>query len=85
MNSEKAIIKLEKLLEEKQRNGTIKNVAEEVMFLSGGVAMIHELTKHNNNDIDKLECMPPKYFLSMVRSESINNFKYEGEGNETNK
>ena len=81
MNSEKAIIKLEKLLEEKQRNGTIKNVAEEIMYLNGGIAMIHELTKHNNNDIDKLECMPPKYFLSMVRNESINNFKYEGEEN----
>ena len=79
MTNKKAIIKLEKLLEQKQKNGSIKNVSEEIMFLSGGVAMIHELTKHDNFDADKLECYPPKYFVAMVRGESINNFKYKGE------
>ena len=77
--TDKAIIILEKLLADKQKNGTIKNISEEFMFLGGGVAMIHELTKHDNFDADKLECYPPKYFVAMVRGESINNFKYKGE------
>ena len=80
ITADKAIIVLEKLLDEKQRNGTIKNVSEEIIFLGGGIAMIHELTKHNNKDKDILECYPPKYFVAMVRSESINDFKYNKQG-----
>ena len=53
INDKEAIIKLEKLLEDKQNNATIKNVSEEILFLCGGVAMIHELTKHNNKNEDK--------------------------------
>ena len=74
--SDEAIKALENLLSDKQKNGTIKNISEEIAFLGGGIAMIHELTKHNNKDEDKLECLPPKYFLAMMRSESINDFKY---------
>ena len=76
INDKEPIIKLEKLLEDKQNNATIKNVSEEILFLCGGVAMIHELTKHNNKNEDKLTCMPPKYLLCMLRGESINDFKY---------
>ena len=77
--TDKAIIILEKLLADKQKNGTIKNTAEEVLFLCGGIAMVHELTKHNNKNPESMECYPPKYLLKMIRSESINNFKYKGE------
>jgi hypothetical protein len=79
-NTEKAIKILENLLASKQRNGTIKNIDEEIIFLCGGIAMVHELTKHNNKNSDAMECYPPKYFLSMCRSESINNFKYRKRG-----
>ena len=76
ITTEEAIIKLEKLLADKQKNGTIKNISEEIIFLGGGVAMIHELTKHNNKDKNNLECYPPKYFVAMMSNESINDFKY---------
>lgn len=81
--NKKVVQILENLLEEKQNNGTIKNIAEEMCFLCGGIAMIHELTKHENNDENSLECYPPKYFVAMARNESINEFNYnEGETNE---
>ena len=41
--------------------------------------MIHELTKHENKNQNDLECYPPKYFLAMMRNESINKYKYQGE------
>ena len=79
MNKEKAIKKLEELLKSKQINGSIKNISEEIMFLSGGLAMIHELTKHKNKNPELLECMPPKYFACIMSSESINGYKYDEE------
>ena len=48
--SDEAIKALENLLSDKQKNGTIKNISEEIAFLGGGIAM--------------------------MRSESINDFKY---------
>ena len=76
LNPNKAVKKLEKMLSRKQNNGTIKNISEEILFLGGGISMIHEFTKHKNKNPELLECMPPKYFASMFSKESINNFKY---------
>ena len=77
--SKKALQELEYLLKEKQNNGTIKTLQEEIAFITGAIAMIHELTKHENKNQNDLECYPPKYFLAMMRNESINKYKYQGE------
>ena len=79
IRQEKARKVLEDLLKEKQRNGTIKNATEESLFLCGGMAVLHELTKHTNKDAERMECFPPKYFVAGIRGESINNFKYKEE------
>ena len=78
MKSEKAVKKLEELLAIKQKNGTVRSISDEIMFLAGGIAMIHELTKHENKNPNALECYPPKYFLSIF-GDSINGFKYRKE------
>ena len=76
LNPNKAVKKLEKILSRKQNNGTIKNISEEILFLGGGISMIHEFTKHKNKNPELLECMPLNYFEEIFSKESINNFKY---------
>ncbi len=73
----KALKKLLELLESKQKNRTIITLNEEYAFINGGLLVLHELTKHKNKDKNNLECMPPKYFVCMMRGESINGFKYK--------
>ena len=77
--SKKALQQLEYLLKEKQNNRTIKTLQEEIAFITGAIAMIHELIKHENKNQNDLECYPPKYYIAMMRNESINNYKYQGE------
>ena len=56
-----------------QKNGNIKNVKEEFKFLQGALFVAHELLA---KDKTKLDILPPSWFVSMIRGESVNDYEY---------
>ena len=71
---DKVIQQVESDLAIKQKNGTIRSVQEECMFLCGAMVVIPALI---NNNSDRLDNIPPKWIFLPMASRSINDFQYE--------
>ena len=71
---DKVIQQVESDLAIKQKNGTIRSVQEECMFLCGAMVVIHALI---NNNSDTLDNVPPRSIFHPMASRSINDFQYE--------
>ena len=71
---DKVIQQVESDLAIKQKNGTIRSVQEECMFLCGAMVVIHALI---NNNSDTLDNVPPRWIFLPMASRSINDFQYE--------
>ena len=71
---DKVIEKVEQELSIKQKNGSIRSVQDEAMFLCGAMVVIHALI---NNNSDRLDNIPPKWIFLPMASRSINDFQYE--------
>lgn len=70
-----AIKSVEDLLVSKQKNGTIKNEAEESLFLCGAMNVIHQIF---SSTPDKMDSVPPKWVFSGMSGRSTNDYKYKG-------
>ena len=70
------IKKISNELEQYQKNSNIISVQEEFKFLQGALFVAHELLA---KDKTKLDILPPSWFVSMIRGESVNNYEYESE------
>ncbi len=70
----KTIEKTESLLSDKQKNGTIRSLAEETNFLSGAMQVIHLVYGENKN---RLDSVPPKWIFSGMGGNSINGYNYK--------
>ena len=71
---DKVIQQVESDLAIKQKNGTIRSVQDEAMFLCGAMVVIHTLI---NNNSDTLDNVPPRWIFLPMASRSINDFNYE--------
>jgi len=71
---EKVIKNVETLLEQKQKNRTITNVAEESVLLCGAMEVIHSVF---GSDPEKLDTIPPRWIFSSMSGRSINGFEYK--------
>tara|TARA_R110002020_G_scaffold82687_8_gene205084 strand:+ start:390 stop:665 length:276 start_codon:yes stop_codon:yes gene_type:complete len=72
---EEAIKSIDELLIIKQENGTIKNIAEESIFLCGAMAVIHQIY---STDVDtRMDSVPPRWIFSGIAGRSSNNFNYK--------
>ena len=73
---DKVIQQVESQLSIKQKNGSIRSVQDEAMFLCGAMVVIHALI---NNNSDRLDNIPPKWIFLPMSSRSINDFNYKGD------
>ena len=72
--SDKLVKSVEEMLSQKQRNGTIKNMGEEVAFLTGATVVMHLVI--NGEDSEELKNIPINWIISAMRGNSVNEFKY---------
>ena len=72
--SDKLVKSVEEMLSQKQRNGTIKNMGEEVAFLTGATVVMNLVI--NGEDSEELKNIPINWIISAMRGNSVNEFKY---------